>query len=136
MRAGDDSRASEIFSDASRRIDRATSDRERREAGLLTSGTTRDRVRKSQLEDRITEVEQRAKSESVPQTNLGSSSFAGIDNFETPFLNGSNVGDIMYWDGNRWNKFARPTGDGTYALTNTSAGVLAWTIIEEFACPA
>ena len=55
-----------------------------------------------------------------------------------PVPNGANTGDILYWNATAgaWTVLARPTtADKVFALTNTSAGVIAWTEIKSFACP-
>jgi hypothetical protein len=43
--------------------------------------------------------------------------------------NGTNVGDLLYWDGTKWAVFARPSGSTMHALTITN-GALAWTATE------
>jgi hypothetical protein len=44
--------------------------------------------------------------------------------------NGTNTGDLLYWNENKWVVFARPTAATMHALTITN-GVLAWTETED-----
>jgi hypothetical protein len=43
--------------------------------------------------------------------------------------NGTNTGDLLYWNENKWVVFARPEAATMHALTITN-GVLAWTPTE------
>jgi hypothetical protein len=45
------------------------------------------------------------------------------------FPNGTNTGDLLYWNENKWVVFARPEAATMHALTITN-GVLAWTPTE------
>jgi hypothetical protein len=46
------------------------------------------------------------------------------------FENGKNPGDLLFWNGARWAKFAAPTGTDLHVLTITN-GTLSWTATED-----
>jgi hypothetical protein len=46
------------------------------------------------------------------------------------FENGQNPGDLLFWNGSRWAKFAAPTVTDLRVLTITD-GTLAWTATED-----
>lgn len=46
------------------------------------------------------------------------------------FEDGTNTGDLLYWNGERWAVLAAPSSDTMHALTITG-GTLAWTATED-----
>lgn len=50
-----------------------------------------------------------------------------LDGLSDVTITSVNTGDILYKSSGDWKNFPRPTGFGTYKLTNTSAGAISWT---------